>query len=254
MVLNHFVLLSGVCDSEFWVAVNRKAIMFLTATKSIHAIQDDGTVQPSFTQGQEQVHAQESVRPVKSIDMPPKHLRADLSRKGEDGSYTHSRAGSEVWFLYNEGRCKLPCPNKRMHQLDGTHGEPVSRVLAAAADACGSVEQILSRRCQREKSVFARHVPLAGRRFADGTWAFFGASAVYPPELNRSLAQAIANCRALSGQQTPKVLHIFGGCADRVDGLAAFLKDLGAAIVTVDVVNGADQDLLEDTMWQKLLE
>eukprot|EP00971_Amphidinium_carterae_P131877 2612358-Amphidinium_carterae.1 len=72
--------------------------MFLTATKSIHAIQDDGTAQPSFTQVQEQVHAHESVRPVKrkveaaSNDRPPKHWRVGLSKKGEDGSYTHNRA------------------------------------------------------------------------------------------------------------------------------------------------------------------
>eukprot|EP00971_Amphidinium_carterae_P053457 1053285-Amphidinium_carterae.1 len=76
------------------------------------------------------------------------------------------------------------------------------------------------------------------------TWAI-AESAVYPPELNHA-------CRALSDQQAPKALNIFGGRADGVDGLAAFLKDLGAATVPVDVVNGADQDLHEDTLWQKL--
>eukprot|EP00971_Amphidinium_carterae_P243311 4831356-Amphidinium_carterae.1 len=98
--------------------------MFLTTTKSVRAIQDDGTAQPSFAQTTcpsvlELVKAQKRKSEQSYGDRPPKHSRADLSRRGEDGLYSHNRAGSEVCRLFNEDRCSLPCPscpNKRMHQ------------------------------------------------------------------------------------------------------------------------------------------
>eukprot|EP00971_Amphidinium_carterae_P324132 6441473-Amphidinium_carterae.1 len=62
------------------------------------------------------------------------------------------------------------------------------------------------------------------------------AFAVYPPELNKAMAKAIANSTAVQVScghafaQSVEHLKNFGGRANREDGLASFLKDVGAEI------------------------
>ena len=50
-----------------------------------------------------------------------------------------------------------------------------------------------------------------------------------------------------------RVLHLFAGRADRVDGVAACLRKAGIECDDVDIVNTwlADQDLLDDSTWQR---
>eukprot|EP00435_Cladocopium_sp_Y103_P030056 s3225_g7.t1 len=49
------------------------------------------------------------------------------------------------------------------------------------------------------------------------------------------------------------ILHLFSGPAHRDDGFAAAVAALGYHCVEYDVVNGEDQDLTNDAIWQRVL-
>ena len=53
-----------------------------------------------------------------------------------------------------------------------------------------------------------------------------------------------------SGKCFGCILHLFSGPQDRPDGLAAELRKLGWKCIEMDVVNGAEQDLTNEQVWQ----
>eukprot|EP00971_Amphidinium_carterae_P275194 5460225-Amphidinium_carterae.1 len=68
-------------------------------------------------------------------------------------------------------------------------------------------------------NIYARHLPLQGKKLDDGTWATVAAAAatIYPSDLNRALEKAISTATCANG--TCAVLSLFGGRGDRSDGL-----------------------------------
>eukprot|EP00971_Amphidinium_carterae_P116198 2302027-Amphidinium_carterae.1 len=212
-----------------------------------------------------------------SVDRRTK-AKGDKAQMASDGEhFTHNRAGNEICRKFNEGGCSLPCPGKRVHQCSkclqtghtavacpGRKGKGCGKGQAASDPT--TVEALLCKVCKHPKrnlmytdncgvlqNIYAGHVPLRGRRTPDGKWAT-AASAMYPSELNRALAKAIASTAAQS--DSPKVLSLFGGRQGREDGLHVYLKEQRIGRVTVDIVNEPwdENDLLNDLLWQQLLD
>lgn len=89
-------------------------------------------------------------------------------------------------------------------------------------------------------------------RSEDGNFATV-ALAKYPSDINKILAKLIADC--VAGMHG-KVLVLFSGEVDRVDGLPFFLVSFGVPVIPVDIENKhlADQDISDEVTWAKIRE